>query len=673
MKHNRAITSYPVFLITTIALLAITMLTITSINNLENSFEAKPGREVVEYHVIGGKLYLKTNIDPPIKEIIITNNSSIIIDLNPYNGYYGPVILPDNASMIIITGRSPEQKPVILDILRKLDNASKYMLVNHGVLPPSILIDSSGNIIPVDQYNATKTYRRLVPYIYRRGPLKLCNNTVYRVNTDGTIHPIHKTSWISLGEYSGNTSDLTQTFKEYLNRYGYIRINYSIPLNIYPYNKTIPLYEYKVLVYTSSSLPIIIPYYNELGTINTTNPVVAYIRIENTILSTRLRDSQGRNYPVHLKIYYRLILANEQGTIKTVTNITEHNGTGVFRDVLKSILLVNGTMRITLEIIYEIDTSSPIYSTPLYASVNYILSGGYDRFTTTLYNPDTIVVGTSEEAVRWVPEQNTTLNLVLTGNLWHNSSECIIQNSESAIYNVSYILLRPVVNKTYNYTIEAFPSILIVKPDNINLEFSNNAPLIARNLSENTIFIGLNSSLLNVSITVKPCVIVNETMILLGQCDRVYLFSDGNNDKIVIAGPRGITTINLGHDYSLVNLVIEETIRYRDPIILLKNTIHYNISVAVRITVSFIDNSSVEVIAEGPQAIDLGIDKPIIGLNISINASPSPHAVFWSMKTIILVDDNGVAHMPVEAVKTRIFGLEYYILVAPDTVYAYPA
>ena len=93
----------------------------------------------------------------------------------------------------------------------------------------------------------------------------------------------------------------------------------------------------------------------------------------------------------------------------------------------------------------------------------------------------------------------------------------------------------------------------------------------------------------------------------------------------------------------------------------------------MRITVSFIDNSSIEVKAGETQAISLGIDKPVIGLSISVNVSPSPRIVYYSMKTIIIVDDNGIVHLPVEVVKTRIFGLEYYILVTPDTIYACPA
>ncbi len=672
MKY-KAISSYPVFLITTIALLAITMLAITSMNNLETSFEDKPGQEMIEYHVIGGKLYIKTNMEPPIKEIIITKNGSSTINLDMYNENYGPIILPDNASMIIIIGKNSEQKPVILDILKKPDGTSGSILVNNEVLPPSILIDTSGNILPVNQYNATITYRKLVPYTYRKGPIPFYNNTIYKASVNGAIQPIGEANWISLGEYNSDISDLTRVFRKYRNEYGNIRVNYSIPMTIYPYNRTIPLYDYKTLVSTSWNLPIRISYYDKLGTINTTKQIVAYIRIENTITSTSLIDSLGRNYPVNLKIYYKLILTTEQGYKRIITNVTTHYGSGGFKDVLKQILIINMTVDITLEIIYEISTSSPIYSTPLYATVSYILSGGYDQYITTLYNPDKIIIENTEDTIEWMPKQNTTLNLVLTGSLWYNTSKCIIQNRGIVVYNISYILLQPVMNKTYNYTIEAYPSILIVKPNNINLEFNDSTRLITRNLSENILYISTNNTLLNASIIVKPCIIVNETMILLDQRDKAYFFSDENSDRIVIVNNRGITTLDLGLNYSLVNFIIEETIQYRDPLILLKNTINYNISVSVRITVSFIDNSSIEVKAGETQAISLGIDKPIIGLSISVNVSPSPRVVYYSMKTIIIVDDNGIVHLPVEVVKTRIFGLEYYILVTPDTIYACPA
>ena len=167
----KALTNYPVFILTLISLLAISYVSLAILDKmieLENN-EQNPGNSIskyfVKYYVINGSLYLETypSVKGYVYELILyANNTHQYIKLSYENGLFGPLLIPENMSKIILLTRG--DKTELLDILylRKIPSTVTINLKEY--LPPSLTLDlDMGKLSYVESFNGMNWFYKLTP------------------------------------------------------------------------------------------------------------------------------------------------------------------------------------------------------------------------------------------------------------------------------------------------------------------------------------------------------------------------------------------------------------------------------------------------------------------------------------------------------------------------------
>lgn len=373
----RSISAYPLAIMLTISLIAITVLTLNSmakISTLISSSNKQEDTASITYIIYNGSLYIMPikRYNGSIRIIAIDEQGHInVLELNrsllKNKIVYGPV--PLHYKYLVIQNKDHE----ILDILRELDIKSINITFPHP-LPPSLYIDPVLSIVDyIDQHSGINSYYEVIPKINDDIESILYTNLTYKIDNE-LYKPITINQSIQLRTNSSRYNILNNTFlinitdilirgtQYYGGYFARIEINSTKPIEFV--EGLSENYTYHNYVYP--------------GNIETIEVIESYILLNKSIDSRYITDIlvnatheilnasikglwTGRVISAFYEITYSLTLINGSSTTSYIvrtntTSININNYTMViskyFNDIKGSSL--NSSITVILTIIYNI-------------------------------------------------------------------------------------------------------------------------------------------------------------------------------------------------------------------------------------------------------------------------------------------------------------------------------
>ncbi len=666
MKY-KGLTNYPVFLLTMISLIAISMLTLNILNQEYRLTLNNNDTDVyIEYTVMDNELYIHTNAEPPITAILLGNdtNKTIILDKISTN-YYGPIPLSQNYTRIILLGNK-NNEPVLLDILEKKQVIDKIEKKLDVILPPSISIElTSGEYDLVNQLPGTNTYYKLQPFTTVKYVYLTVNNT-YMIHSNGSITDtgVRPKPYKLTGETHDN--NLSKVVNEYSRTYG----NISLEINITLYNYMETTYTMNTQVYMllndSINLPVIITKTIQLDKIVVDEPRILYIRIKHYTQSISLIDDKGKQYTPYTIIKEGIILVDDESNI-IASNITTRDISSTISDsyIINGIFIVDRNITPIIYIKYYVSTQQPIQGNTYTASVFTIVESGYSEgvYAEKLI-PDKLVVETINNTHVFYAVTNNTLIRLTIHSEQQYYTDIVVINDET-ITDVENITLYKLINTSIVYRVVIYPSIITYTTPNIELKTLDETSILYH-LDNYTI--GLYST--NDEIALKESVYpyINSTSIQLVIRSSEYPVDIiiNNTCTVIIYGKNIYYTKTRIEIYNM--LVMSET-HYNTPMVYVID----EISAIINFTIIYIDNTTESLITNNTGIYQLGYNKIIRRINLHVELSRTNATIYYSYRTntVIIVSSNHAELLSGDKrVVTEILGLKlYYVNTSSIIVY----
>jgi hypothetical protein len=622
---SRALTSYTVLVVTLVSMLAITYLSLLTIQNFSRESENNTMPTIsddynIQYIIRSSGVYVRIDhgIDRLIEEVVFTNNTveEIVIGCTDV-GLYGPLHIPENASKIILIGY--DEKPILLDILDLYPISKRQAYELEGPLPPSLQIGiGDGGLGLLDMYNGSNKYYVLKPVIYTRS-LDIREGYEY-VITSSTIYSnrIGDYRYVVVENASIEPGIVDERFRELVYRYGWIRENRSYTLNIYPYKEfKLNPFLFSIMRPVSSS-EFTIVYTVPLNDIVLDKNLLIRISIVNNIVQFTITDNYGRTYKAVADIKVSLQISNNTFTKEVLLNETSIrlDGGSVVLDGYNHTFLSNGTYSLTLKYKYKVKILEPISSTALLIISQYVYGGYENYYYIKTYQYDKLVITAGDQYIVYRPlENNTIVQVGVSGRVY----------SDTILYNMmGYTIDRLVINYTGISPVivsdEAVPVSIIEAPLYVRIGNGTGIIVYVINESSNDIIYGLYYQYGNATVELsylpiyycggcKP-VIVEDTSL------KLYLLDTVNNTYIVLGD--NITICNTSIE--IHGFAILEESRYDYPVLVVRDSIGLNAT----ITVSYPDGESISYMINSGEnyyglyneiinSIELVVDNPLTG------------------------------------------------------------
>ncbi len=672
MKKNKALTSYPVFLLTLASIITLTILTIhlvdTTIQTIQDTIEEINNEPWITYRKINNQIYLETNAQPPVNETIKTINTTTTIILRQINqNLYGPLKLPRSKSIIIITGYYHD-KPVIIDALTTLPGPLNIKESVKGLWPPSILVDMGENTIqPILQTNPNKTYIVLKPVITTTKHY-ITNNTLYKTTIYGDLEKTNTSKWISLGNITIPEENITNVARKEALNYGRIKLSVKIPLKL-TLEKTYSIIPKQIVPYNESSKPLIILKATiDLGEIAINNTRTLHVALNMQCLSIIVRDLTGRQYRTNTTFESVLTAYSVvNGTFSKVYMLRKNigsNTTGLFK--IQKAFTANNTLHLSLQIRLLIKVIQPILAPRLISSATIHVEPGYSSSVyLKQYIPDKLVLNSNNSSLSLIPLNNEVLNTHIYHELGMKWFLVVVNNSRT--YNLSSLIYNPVepINLTYNLLV--YPSTIVENTTNTVIKTRRWSLIYPLPEGYGIYYKGRDNILI---ITTYPLIVINNSLrkIIRSSNVNVIIINNNNTNKeLYITESNNYEFFN-GKNIEYYNFAVIQTIGYRKPVIIINNSMNQSMNIIIK----YIDGSK-----QILEVADSGIinNKPIIEIILVIQGYGNNTIMYFPARsnTIIIYNRGNLQVQSLDAVKpAKILGTPVYPVYAENTTILIP-
>ncbi len=587
---SKGLTNYPVLVLTIISLLAISYLSLTILDKIYRENKEFWGYSLpskIKYYVFDNSLYV--SIDPPIyrfiEEVIIySNGSSSTYKIFETNGFYGPLIIPDNVSKIVLVGY--KNKPILLDILVSRYVKDKLRHSFKQYLPPSVKITiGSRNWHYLLSMNSSNRFYILEPIIYHTY-INVTRNKTYIIQGNYVL-----TSDLLHNRYSiynttlTNSTEIDLRFKKLIGIYGSVSEYRSYMLNIYSYkNYTLtPIYSSISRVVTSN--PMHITYRIPLGKISTDKSVLLNMCIGVSFNQFEVRDVYGNTYLAEAMVRTRLSIVNTSYSVTIPLGSVFFNLYSQSKQALFSnyTYLDIGTYSLTLIFDYWIYIKQAIPPTT-YVVIKQAVYGGFsDNVYIRTYIYDKLEINIGGQLFYYRPVYNNTkANITLHGLLTVNGIVYVING-----YNATFLETRYTGNSEVYIVDYANPVSLLICPRYVRIYPADNARVfILRDYNNNTVLYGLyffNKSIIY-CLDYLPVIIADEDYIVLENAsDQVYILETLENTYLLHGNNLSTTKIRELHGF-----ILYKDVEYEYPVLIVDNMVN----VSGLIIVKYVDNKT---------------------------------------------------------------------------------
>ncbi len=580
----KALTAYPVFVLTLVSLLAISYLAIQVLNETNNSIHRVNSllnnneltNNDIEYVLINNSLYVKCSCNSLYEIMVYRNNTYSSIKLYKNNYLCGPIVFNENTSYILLIERASGSH--ILDILyidKTLDNIT---LDIKNYYPPSLYIAG-------DKVNIMSSLNSFY-HFYVLDPINITSEEIVengRIYTYYSIEPsIDQLSGEGITVFNNTVNsslDLDNRFRKLLTIYGRVREDLTYHLNLYLYKsyRLEPLYLY----FTRVSLSKTITVSREIPLLSDSyeNEVSLNICISGEKPRIVVRDIYGNTYDTDVRVEYWLIIKNETQIQRILLDGTSYSGRDDVFNLSKQLYLYPGEYSVYLDIYYYVVVVDPVYSFPLYVSINQYIWGGwsnycvgrtylYDELTvvldnyTFIYRPfyNNTVVNISRESIVYDNETYIGIN----GTYFDTNTVSILYCGEDDVYVVDTVYPKTIV--------KIKPYILINGIDENTLIY-----LINKTGRENVYGLYYPSNRTSIELVFLPVITCNETYIVFDEEKPVYLLDRGASAILVYDDKHYL----LNSDYDVHGLYVIERYSYEYPILMLNHNSVLNETIEV--------------------------------------------------------------------------------------------
>lgn len=510
----KSLSAYPLAIMLTISLIAITVLTLNSIIKIStlitNSMEENNIASIT-YTVYNGSLYIVpiNKYDSNIKVIAVDEQGRISIftlnrSLIDNKIVYGP-ILPSYKYLII-----QNEEHEVLDVLEVLDTNNISIISSH-LLPPSLYIDPVFSTIDyIDQHNGVNNYYELAPKIngyienvlYPNLTYRI-ENKLYRLISVNQSMPIKISSrYDSLNNtFSINITDILTSGTSYYGGYlvkiyinttkstrhdAGLNENYTHYNMVYPSNtESIELAETHVLFNSSVDSGYITD---------------ILVNITHRILNASIRGLwSGRVVSAYYKILYNISLVYGQSTISYITQINTtsiniNNYTLVINNMFNNISSNSSNTSITvlLKIKYNI-TPINVGSEPLLLDLYSHINGNIQNRSVRIIKHNTLYLIVDNEKRFLVDESYILIHSYIYSLDNNISYKILINNSIIESGSKLYILLNFYGKANISIIEYALPDIVV-----------NVSGTVITNIISNASYSGIVAGMLWFSTSEKP-------------------------------------------------------------------------------------------------------------------------------------------------------------------------
>ncbi len=587
----KGLTNYPILVLTIISLLAISYLSLTILDKIyrdNEEFWVSSLSPKIEYYVFNNSLYVVA--DPPIyrfiEEIIVYGNGSkSTYKIFETNGFYGPLIIPGNASKIILVGY--KDKPKLLDILmfKYVEDTLSHRFKQY--LPPSIkIIIGSRNWYYLVSVNSSNRFYILEPIIYHTY-INVTRNKTYIIQGNYVL-----TSDLLYNRYSiynttlTNSTEIDLRFKKLIGIYGSVSEYRSYILNIYSYKSytLTPIYSSISRIVTSN--PMHITYRIPLGKMNTDKSVLLNVCIGVSFNQFEVRDVYGNTYLAEAMVRTRLSIVNTSYSVtmplgSVFFNLYSQSKQAVFSNYT---YLDIGTYSLTLIFDYWIYIKQAIPPTT-YVVIKQIVYGGFsDNVYIRTYIYDKLEVNIGDQLFYYRPVYNNTkANITLHGLLTANGIVYVING-----YNATFLETKYTGNSEVYIVDYANPVSLLICPRYVRVYPANNTRVfILREYNNNTVLYGLyffNKSIIYY-LDYLPVIMTDEDYIVLENApDQVYILETLENTYLLYDNNLSTAKIRELHGF-----ILYKEVEYEYPVLIVDNMV--NVSGLI-VIVKYVDNKT---------------------------------------------------------------------------------
>jgi hypothetical protein len=633
LKHHeeiKAITEYPVFIVTVVALASIMILSshiLSAIVSTEYT-TSNSARIIVDYIAENSKIYVKTNIRQPLYELaLLKNKSTLNYKLNPISrDIYGPLEIPENTTTIILYTLT-HSRINIIDILKTI-TGPLHAQISFNDLPPSTIISLDKNTVePAAQPGGKYTYYRLEPYTFKEETV-LQEGLIYNTSITGQVKVLGKTGYIEVNNNTTDQNNITSIIAGNTVKYGRIRLNLTIPLNIYP-NQDYTMPNQLYFMVNSSAKPIIILTKKvDLGTIKTTQLNTVWIGIKASISGITFRDNHQRTYPAVSEVIEEIDAYNALNDTQTrIYTYEDDIGTNTSVTISPHVKIwINGTVSLTFTVKIIVKPTYYIGNGPFSGSATLILqpalSGGYYART---FFPDTVTIASTTGRRTLIPLDNQTINMTITGRKGVGQYNVTINKSFGM--KAEEIEYSPIKQETFEYTVEAYPTNIIMRPANIELIIENGILEYNTRIGEALYYESQNTTL---TMVVKPAVKINNT--LLVESNSILHIVVIGNETIMYDG-RSLFSAETG-SFSAYNYMVDYSIRYTQPILKINNRLNVTVE-----NVVIEANGENIIVGKPPEAITVP-NTVIKQVRLEIEAIPGNTTILASLTGKIIIDSD---------------------------------
>ncbi|MEM1918919.1 MAG: hypothetical protein QXP72_02750 [Desulfurococcaceae archaeon] len=658
----KGLSSYPVFLLTIVSILSISVIALRTIE-AANEFNLARNKGTwsfsprVNYVQIGDRVFIdipKGVFNKVYEIILFQNNSSFIRELPYNNGLYGPITLHINASSIYIIGvvfKNNVVEPYLIDILVIEEKTGSINYVSKTTYPPALRIVTSDEF-SIDSvqylYGFNKFYELIPVTTFRTDVLE--NGYFYELREKDLLkhnfspRPVH----IFSGLLDASIVNITSRLRGLVDTYGSIS-------------------EYALFNLTSRFA----------GTV-TRQPVriifdarIAYDRVEltipvkiaaNMVVNDSLMDIALRHV---FNISVKDIYGNEYSSYVTAIFTLRFTNRGAYRDFylgnasvvnprtpysvcLNSTIVVDsGVYDIYLLVNYWIQVINPPPELPIYPYFFVIQGdqfthGGFDNNVfAKIHVIDKLKIILDNETLLYYPISNHTLIRVSINGSLHSGYIVSVENRSFVTNN----LIIEFSGKYVYVEDYAIPTLSLRIPIYVDTEVLEEVMFYIVNDTFNDslliCFYTLNS-LVRVRFVFKP-VVISDSQYIIISCDtcRVYLLNLTIGLKLYVMRNDSSIQVDLPVNTRFYNFVVVHSVVFDEPLLIVENKIP-NYSISVRIV--FYNSTQLEYITTEYSVFELPYE-PVVSLEVlvePINLSTNVYVVssLRTAREVILFVDN---------------------------------
>lgn len=623
----RALTSYPIFLITLFSLIAISYLILQSFNRITHQLARSTSdyfdQISVRYIPYDGGVYaepLGVDCSEIYEVAVFSNDSRKVFKYTSSGRLFGPLVLPEGSleTVLLCYRGSREPKVLVLDVLNSRRVFNGLSILINEVNPPSLKVDvNSTNCL--DKLSSIHGSR----FFYVLKPVALAKEYTltkgFNYNVSGHSLVVVNDSVIPIVVFNntlGESIDVEGRFRDLLERYGEVTeyrkytlfryVNTSFVLN--------PIYRFERIYSTSRSITYVVNL--NLGSRYALNETIAEFVVKHSV-SVSIVDIYGNTYLADVTVGYN-ILADGGGVRKiTLGNVSDVNDKQIIANLSKLTILPQACYSLRLSLTFNIYIKRALLS-PVYVTINHVIRGGLPNnvFLNTHFF-DKLVFNIDGSQYGYYPLINgTTVDVTIKASVFDNSFNITLLNQTFLTSNYS----SEFRGKFVHIADLIHPSATVTTPLYVSINATNvGVKIYTLNIVDGlTVVYGLyfSETNLNLLVTYKPVVLINQTdyIVVENSVNYVYLLNISTELKLYIPSNGAYSYLKLPASVKFVGFLVYERVVYETPLLVVENIPR---GLTLRLSIVYI-NGSTDILTSTTGGIVRLKEEPVVSVNLTL-------------------------------------------------------